>query len=116
MNQQYFYMNIDYILPEKLAREIVEASIDWQNANVLDYKEFHQRFTLHDSNWVCLHVDIAWNGLATAVIKLDPVWNSIDVAKTSNCEEWPILLIRFPGLSSIEIQDYQNQNSNRESR
>lgn len=99
-------MSNDWCLPQQLAREIAESLVNWKLAEVLECEEFHQRFTLHDSHWIGLHTDVAWDGEATAVICFDPIWNDIGEPKTSNCEKWPIMLIRFSGLCSIEIQDY----------
>jgi hypothetical protein len=66
------------------------------------------KFTLHDSHWLGLHIDTPWDGDATAIIAFDPVWNQIGVPKTPRITKWPILLIRFPSTSTINLSDYKD--------
>jgi hypothetical protein len=70
--------------------------------------DFLKRFTLHDSNWLGLHADTAWDGDVTAIISFDPIWNKTGTPATSRCPEWPVLLIRFPAVSSVTFANYKD--------
>jgi hypothetical protein len=96
------------MLPEKLARDIAEEEVQWDGAQICSISEFLARYTLHDSHWIGMHVDAAWEGDATAIICFDPHWNKIDVQDSSNCDEWPILLIRFTAITSINMTGYRD--------
>ncbi len=96
------------LMPNSLAGEIMQMGVDWSSAAVIDTKEFYGSLTLHDSHWIGLHIDTGWKGEATAIIRLDPIWNDVGIAPTGYCYAWPIILIRFCGATNIAIRDYHD--------
>ncbi len=96
------------MLPESLARDIAEEAVPWDQGQVFAIADFLARYTLHDSHWIGLHLDTSWYGDATAIIAFDPIWNKVGVPGTPQCSEWPILLIRFSTVTSINLSEYKD--------
>ncbi len=67
------------MLPDALAKDIAEDAVRWDQAQPMAVADFHEKYTLHDSVWIGLHLDTAWDGEATAIIALDTVWNKVSV-------------------------------------
>jgi len=89
-----------------LASKIIDDALPWSEAPQFDIRAFLQRYSLHDSAWLGLHINCASNDSATALIRFDPVWNSSVSAPTSLLAEWPFLLLRFTCVSSIQLSGF----------
>jgi hypothetical protein len=96
------------LLPPNLAHRLIEGSLPWEQSTKLHISDFLKLYTLHDSNWVGLFTDCACEDTTIAVIRFDPVWNPSVSAPTSFCADWPLLLLRFACVSSIQISGYRN--------
>jgi hypothetical protein len=96
------------MLPESLAREIAEESVRWDLGQPFAIASFLDKYTLHDSNWIGMQLDTSLDGDATAIISFDAYWNKVGVQATPQCSEWPILLIRFSSLASINLSGYND--------
>lgn len=96
------------LLPESLAKDIIEQNISWDRGQIFTVDDFLSTFTLHDSIWIGLHLDAGWDGNVTAILSLDPVWNKIEVLNPSQCAGWPILLILFPTVQSVKLDNYND--------
>jgi hypothetical protein len=96
------------MIPDSLAIDIANENVSWENSQTFSTVDFFTRYTLHDSHWLGLYIDTSWDGDATAIIAFDPIWNQIEVPKTPTTSKWPILLIRFPTISAINIADYKD--------
>jgi hypothetical protein len=96
------------MLPDKIAKDIIAEAVNWNEGREFRMADFLRQYTLHDSHWFGLFGDTAWSGGATAIIGFDPIWNNVGLVPTSLCADWPILLIRFPGIVSINIAKYDD--------
>ena len=96
------------MLPKSLAIDIVNETVRWDQGQIFTIAGFLAKYTLHDSHWLGLHLDTSWDGDATAIIAFDPIWNQIDGGRTPLTSKWPILLIRFPAISAINLSEYKD--------
>ena len=94
------------MIPDRLAALLAQESLPWNEAEEWHIDEFLRAFTLHDSHWLGLQFDVAWDGFATAAIAFDPVWNKIGEEATSTCAKWPTLFIRFPNTQRVSKENY----------
>src|SRR5262249_32889198 len=81
-------------------------ALPWKEGEEWHIDEFLRAFTLHDSDWFGLQLDVAWDGSATAAIGFDPIWNKIGEEATSTCAKWPTLFIRFADTSQVSKENY----------
>ena len=63
------------LLPTSVASRLIEDSLPWNRATRFHIRAFLEAYTLHDSDWVTLHVNCGWEDSVIAVIRFDPVWN-----------------------------------------
>ena len=83
-------------------------TLRWSDATQFHIDGFLRRYTLHDSNWLGIHVDCGWEDSVIAAIQFDPVWNSSVCAPTSTVADWPLLFMRFACVSSIELSGFSD--------
>jgi hypothetical protein len=95
-------------LPNSIASKIVEDALPWPDSTQFHIDAFLQRYTLHDSYWLGLHVNCGWEASAIAVIRFDPVWNSSVSAPTSTVADWPLLFVRFTCVASIQLSGFSD--------
>ncbi len=97
------------VFPKWLGQHLLEDSFPWNKAWELEPEEFIKRITLHDSVWVRLVLDSAWENTAILVIQWDTYWNK-DLASYpgDKIDNWPILLIKVPQVTNIECVDYDD--------
>lgn len=96
------------LLPANLSHRLIEGDLPWDRSIELHISDFLEKYTLHDSNWICLLADCAFDDAATAVIGFDPVWNSSVSSPTSICADWPILFIQFKCASAVRLSRFRN--------
>lgn len=93
--------------PPWLAGDLLADSIPWDRAVQTTLSAFFADYTLHDSSWIGLTLDPVYDGGATAIIRWDTIWTDGRVPfPGSRVAEWPILLIRFAGVSRVEQAGY----------
>jgi hypothetical protein len=96
------------LLPTNLASRLIEDSLPWDRATQFHIRDFLEAYTLHDSNWITLHVHCGWEDSAIAIISFDPVWNQSVSAPTSHCADWPLLFLRFAWVSNIQMAGFSD--------
>lgn len=96
------------MISESIASQIVEGALRWDQGTNVDIIRFLKRFTLHDSMWIGLYTECAWQDTSVAVIQLDPVWNSSVSTPTSFVADWPLLFLRFSCISAIHLAGFSN--------
>lgn len=69
---------------------------------------FLDRYTLHDSYWIGLFTECAWQDSSVLVLRFDPVWNSSVSAQTSAVANWPLLFLRLNCVTSIHLGGFRN--------
>lgn len=96
------------LLPANLARRFMDGDLPWERSVELHIDSFLKRYTLHDSDWIGLFTDCAFEDSAVAMICFDPVWNSSLSTPTSVCADWPLLFLRFRYVSVIHLSGFKN--------
>ncbi len=94
------------LLPTNLAAKLIEDSLPWDRAKQFHVDNFLDRYSLHDSHWIALHVDCGWGDTVVAAICFDPVWNPTVSAPTSLTRDWPFLFLRFAYVSNIQMTGF----------
>lgn len=96
------------LLSADLARRLMNGDLPWDRSAEFHIGDFLQKYTLHDSHWIGLFTDCAFDDTAVAVICFDPVWNSSVSTPTSICANWPLLFLRFKCVSAIHLSGFRN--------
>ncbi len=93
--------------PAWLYRSIVESDLPWESAKELTFAEFSDRYTLHDSYWIGLFYDVAYENDVVLAIVWDAVWLPDELAEsTSLVDDWPLLFIKVENASQISTTGY----------
>ncbi len=80
--------------PDWVYQELVENYLPWQQGKKMSFQEFDRKYTLHDSYWLGIFFDVAYEKAATLAIQWDAVWLSDAVKeRTSVVADWPYLFI-----------------------
>jgi hypothetical protein len=95
------------MLSASLAERVLDASLPWEHSIQFHIADFLKRYTLHDSYWIGLLADCAFEDSAVAIIRFDPVWNSSVSAPTSRVADWPLLFLKFNCVSNIQMSGFR---------
>ncbi len=99
------FNDLDY--PDWLYREIVENCLPWQQGRKINFKEFNETYTLHDSYWIGIFFNIAYEQTATLAIQWDAVWLPNEIKQnTSVLTDWPYLFIQLSGIEQLNTKNY----------
>jgi hypothetical protein len=96
------------LLSVNLAHSVVDDSLPWDRSIQLHIDTFLQRYTLHDSYWIALHINCGLDDTAVAAISFDPVWNPSVSTPTSHVANWPLLFIRFNCVNTIRMAGFRD--------
>jgi len=91
-----------------IASQILEDDSRWDLAEEFHIDSFLKSYSLHDSYWISLQTNCAWENSAVAIIQLDSVWNPFVSAPTSHVADWPLLLLRFSCVSAIHLSGFRD--------
>ncbi len=95
--------------PTWLGQSLLEDDFPWQDASVYSVQEFLEKYSLHDSSWVTIYYDVAYDAQATLVISWDPFWLPDGIAtKTDAVFDWPLLFIKLEGVKQISTSGYED--------
>jgi hypothetical protein len=100
-------------IPTSTAVRLVEGALPWDQSIQLDIFNFLKLYTLHDSLWIGLYTDCAWEDSSVAAIRFDPVWNPSVGTPTSVVADWPLLFLRFTCVTSIQLAGFSNIDDTR---
>jgi hypothetical protein len=93
--------------PDWLYRELVEDCLPWQQGQKMTFKEFDKKYTLHDSGWIGIFFNIAYERTATLAIQWDAFWLPNDIKQsTSVVADWPYLFIQLSGIEQVSLNNY----------
>lgn len=96
-------------LPDWVYRSIVEDTLEWDKAIECSFREFSGKYTLHDSIWIGLFYDVAYENNVTLGFIWDAVWLPDDLARSSaTISEWPLLFIKMENVSEITASGYKD--------
>jgi hypothetical protein len=88
-------------------RELIEDCLPWQQGQKINFKEFNQKYTLHDSSWIGIFCNIAYERNATLAIQWDAFWLPIEIKQNiSVMDDWPYLFIQLLGIEQISTSNY----------
>lgn len=97
--------------PDWLGRRLLDDDFAWDEALTIPLSKFFEHYTLHDSVWIALYLTVNDLGVAIAVIRFDAFWTEGRVLHPgSKIAEWPILLLRFSELSSVQLNGFVEPN------
>ena len=95
--------------PDWLYQSVIEDTLNWNEAKEYSFREFFEKYTLHDSYWIGLFYDVAYeNNLILAII-WDAVWLPDEIARsTSDVTEWPWLFLKIEEVSQVSTSGYKD--------
>jgi hypothetical protein len=95
--------------PEWLYQSIIEDTLKWDEAEKLSFQEFSGKYTLHDSYWIGLFYDVAYEDNAILAIVWDAVWLPDDIAlSTTVVSQWPLLFIKVGKVLQVSTSGYKD--------
>lgn len=90
-------------------REIVKDTLPWGEGKEYSFRQFSEKYTLHDSVWVGLFYDVAYENNIILTIIWDAVWLPDEIARsTSTVAEWPLLFVRVEDVSRVSTSGYKD--------
>ena len=105
MSSEENFDGLDY--PAWVYRGLVEDYLPWEQGRKINFTEFNQKYTLHDSGWIGIFFDVAYDRTATLAIQWDAVWLPDEVAKnTSIVKDWPYLFIQLKKIGEFSTSNY----------
>ena len=83
-------------------RELINNLLPWQEGKEITFRDFNKRYTLHDSHWIGIFYDVAYEQAVTLAIVWDAVWLPDKIKESmSVVNEYPYLLIRLTSVDSV---------------
>jgi hypothetical protein len=105
MNSEEDFDELDY--PAWVYRELVEDCLPWERGRKINFTEFNKKYTLHDSGWIGIFLNVAYDKTATLAIRWDAVWLPDEIAKsTSIVSDWPYLFIQLTNIEQFSTSNY----------
>ena len=99
------------VIPEWVSRRLVEGTLPWGEALTVAYEEFDARFSLHDSTWIGLFLDIAFWQSAKLAFIWDPAHQPEGLLeRTSWVKKWPVLFIDIDKVTNIDTSSIVDLN------
>ena len=88
---------------------VIRDTLPWGEGKEYSFQEFSEKYTLHDSVWVGVFYDVAYEGSAVLAMTWDAVWLPDELAQsTSAVGEWPLLFIKVGGASHVSTSGYED--------
>jgi hypothetical protein len=110
MTSQEDFDELDH--PNWLYRELVEDYLPWEQGRKINFTEFNKKYTLHDSGWIGIFFNVAYEQTATLAIRWDAVWLPGEIAKsTSIVSDWPYLFIQLKNIEQFSPSNYDDIGS-----
>ena len=98
--------------PDWFYREIVEDYLPWEQGRKTNFTEFNKKYTLHDSGWIGIFFNVAYEQTATLAIRWDAVWLPDEIAEsTSIVSNWPYLFIQLKNIEQFSTSNYDDIGS-----
>jgi hypothetical protein len=95
--------------PPWLWQSLIENDLPWHLARDYTVQEFSEKYTLHDSVWITLTQDVAYENTAILVIRWDAVWLPDEICQsTAIVKEWPLLLVKVDEVHQVSFSGYQD--------
>jgi hypothetical protein len=95
--------------PSWFYEALIEDSFPWSDGVVMNFEEFAQKYTLHDSYWIGAFLNIAYEPTVTLAIAWDAVWLPDEIKESSSfVNDWPYLLIQLSGVEQFSPSQYED--------
>jgi hypothetical protein len=86
---------------------MIDGDLPWDKGVKTTFEYFKSKYTIHDSCWVGLFLDLNSENTVVIGIQWDSVWLPNEIAiGTSEVDEWPYLFIRIQGVEQISTWGY----------
>jgi hypothetical protein len=110
VNLKEYFDELDH--PNWLYRELIEDYLPWEEGIKMSFTEFNKKYTLHDSGWIGIFFDVAYEQTATLAIRWDAVWLPNEIAKsTSIVSDWPYLFVQLKNIEQFSTSNYDDIGS-----
>lgn len=97
------------ITESKINSWLINNHLKQETAEVFSWKDFEGKFTLHDSSWLGMSVDVMYTGDVILGIDLDTHWQGDRIKKHFE-DVNAYLFIRFSNVSKIELNKFGNED------
>jgi hypothetical protein len=95
--------------PDWLYQSIIDNTLNWKEAKEYSFQEFSEKYTLHDSYWIGLFYDVAYENNIILAIVWDAVWLPDEIVpSTSIVSEWPLLIIKVEDVLQVSTSGYKD--------
>jgi hypothetical protein len=95
--------------PPWLYESIIKNDLPWESANEWSFRQFSEKYTLHDSYWIGLFYDIAYDNNVILAIVWDSVWLPDEIAEsTAVTDDWPVLFIKVQEVLQVSTSGYKD--------
>jgi hypothetical protein len=110
MTSQEDFDELDH--PDWVYKELVEDYLPWEQGRKTNFTEFNTKYTLHDSGWIGIFFNVAYEKTATLAIRWDAVWLPDEIAKsTFIVSDWPYLFIQLKNIEQFSTSNYEDIGS-----
>jgi hypothetical protein len=93
--------------PGWVYKELVEDYLPWEQGRKINFTEFNKKYTLHDSYWIGIFFNVAYNQTVTLAIQWDTVWLPDEIVKsTSVTNDWPYLFVQLKNVDNFSTSSY----------
>lgn len=93
--------------PHWLYQKLIDDLLPWHQAQEITYREFHERYTLHNSYWVGIFYGVAYEQAVTLAIQWDAVWLPTTIKESMTVvDEWPYLFILLTEVEQVSTANY----------
>jgi hypothetical protein len=110
MDSEEHFDELDH--PDWVYKELVENYLPWEEGIKMSFTKFNTKYTLHDSGWIGIFFNVAYEQTATLAIRWDAVWLNDEIAKsTSIVSDWPYLFIQLTNIEQFSTSNYDDIGS-----
>jgi len=75
-------MKKEFHYPSWLYQELINNFLPWHEGKRVSFSQFHEQYTLHDSHWIGIFYNVAYEQAVTLAIEWDTVWLPNEIKKT----------------------------------
>jgi len=111
----------DEVTLDALLLQMARYQLPWEQAWAADFRTFAERFTLHDSNWIGLFLDLSEGNEAILAVEWDGHWlpeplrtECMEDSASPPAPDWPFLLMRIAALRAVQLSGYETPCSGRQ--
>jgi hypothetical protein len=98
--------------PEWLAEALLHGTLPWSEGYLTTLPRFFASYTLHDSSWIGLAANPAYDCELRALVRWDTFWTEGRVPYPGSIvAEWPILAIRFRKILRVALDGFDATDS-----